>query len=465
MTQNLLLDNVDESAVVVVSNRERLARNALQRAIKTAKRLIWAYFILLIFEGALRKWILPDLASPLLIIRDPIAIWLLILAWRHRLFYFNNYIIAIFVIGGFSFLTAMLFGHHNLIVAVYGVRTLVLHIPIMFIIGAVFNRDDVIEMAKFIGYLILPMTVLVILQFYSPQSSWVNRGVGGDTAGGGFSGALGFFRPPATFSFTNGTTLFYSLSACFIFYFWVAPQKYIKRPVLIAATVALCMSIPLSISRTLFFSVVVTLSFLTLAVAKSRGNAGRIIIAAVVVLIALAALSQLPAFQTATAAFTARFSGASNAEGGLKGTLGDRYLGGMIGAITNSAQLPFFGQGIGLGTNVGSQLVTGKSQFLVAEGEWPRLIGEMGILMGLSVIIIRLLISAKIAIASYKQISKGNSLPWILSSFCLLTLPQAQWAQPTALGFSVFVAGLTIASMRYFVNSGKESGQAPQGKD
>ena len=461
MKQNLLLDTADENSVVEVSNRERIARNSFQKAVKTAKQLIWAYFILLIFEGALRKWVFPDLASPLLIIRDPIAIWLLIFAWRHRLFYFNRYIIAMFVIGGFSFITAMLFGHHNLIVAVYGIRTLILHFPIIFIIGAVFDREDVIKMARFIVYLVLPMTVLVIFQFYSPQSSWVNRGVGGDTAGGGFSGALGFFRPPATFSFTNGTTLFYSLSACFIFFFWVAPQIYIKRPLLIAATVALCMSVPLSISRTLFFSVIVTLAFLTLAVAKSRGNTVRIILAGVIIVIALAALSQLTVFQTATAAFTARFSGASEAEGGLKGTLGDRYLGGMIGAITNSGQLPFFGQGIGLGTNVGSQLVTGKSQFLVAEGEWPRLIGEMGIIMGISVIIIRLLISAKIAIASYNQVSQGNSLPWILSSFCLLTLPQAQWAQPTALGFSIFAAGLTIASMRYFVNNGKESDQSP----
>jgi len=43
-------------------------------------------------------------------------------------------------------------------------------------------------------------------------------------------------------------------------------------------------------------------------------------------------------------------------------------------------------------------------------------------------------------------LSVGDFLPWILTSYCFLTVPQGQWAQPTTLGFSVFVAGLTIAA-------------------
>jgi hypothetical protein len=47
------------------------------------KRGIWAYFILLIFEGALRKWIFPGLSNALLLVRDPIALWLVIV-WLVR---------------------------------------------------------------------------------------------------------------------------------------------------------------------------------------------------------------------------------------------------------------------------------------------------------------------------------------------------------------------------------------------
>ena len=46
------------------------------------KKLFWAYFLLLIFEGALRKWILPQLSAPLLLVRDPIALLIIIEASR-----------------------------------------------------------------------------------------------------------------------------------------------------------------------------------------------------------------------------------------------------------------------------------------------------------------------------------------------------------------------------------------------
>jgi len=36
--------------------------------------LIWIYFFLLIFEGALRKWIAPSLANVLLVVRDPVLL-------------------------------------------------------------------------------------------------------------------------------------------------------------------------------------------------------------------------------------------------------------------------------------------------------------------------------------------------------------------------------------------------------
>ena len=42
------------------------------------KNIIYIFLFLLLFEGAIRKWIFPSLATPLLIIRDPFAILLVI---------------------------------------------------------------------------------------------------------------------------------------------------------------------------------------------------------------------------------------------------------------------------------------------------------------------------------------------------------------------------------------------------
>ncbi|MDR3697537.1 hypothetical protein [Mucilaginibacter sp.] len=412
------------------------------------KKGIWAYFILLIFEGALRKWIVPGLATPLLIVRDPLAIWLFIMAWKRGLLNINIFIAGMFIISGIGFFTAIFWGHGNFMVALFGLRTLIVHWPVIFIIGSIFDRDDVLKVGRFMVWLTIPMTILLIFQFYSPQSAWVNRGVGGDIGGAGFVGVSDYFRPPATFSFTNGTGLFYCLSACFVFYFWLSPQKYIGKLLLICASIALLVAIPFSISRSLFFSVIVILGFSVMAISRQPKSAGRMIIATITILILFTALGRLGIFQTASKAFTMRFTTANETEGGLTGTLRDRYLGGMLDAITNSNELPFFGYGIGMGTNVGSLLLTGENHFLIAEGEWGRLIGEMGILMGLGVIALRLALSFKILLACYKRLTIGDFLPWILLSFCLLTLPQGQWSQPTSLGFSIVAAGFTIASLR-----------------
>ena len=139
---------------------------------------------------------------------------------------------------------------------------------------------------------------------------------------------------------------------------------------------------------------------------------------------------------------------ANEQDGGVEGVLIDRFLGGMFAALSNSSVLPFFGYGLGMGTNAGSKLLTGSSGFLIAEGEWGRVIGELGPLMGIVMIFLRLQLGFIVAIASYKNLARGNLLPWLLLSMVLINVPQGQWAQPSSLGFSVLVCGLAIAALK-----------------
>ncbi|RYE18242.1 MAG: hypothetical protein EOP42_30970, partial [Sphingobacteriaceae bacterium] len=312
---------------------------------------IWIYFLLVIFEGALRKWFLPGLATPLLIIRDPVAIWLVIKCWQRGLFPSSIYLNGMIFIGVISIFIAIFLGHGNLLVAIYGARILLFHFPLIYVMGKVLNREDVVKIGIATLWITIPMAVLIFLQFYSPQSAWVNRGVGGDMAGAGYSGANGFFRPPATFSFTTGTTSYFSYAACFIFYFWF-DLKRVNKLILIGATLGLFAAIPLSISRGLFFQTGVTIMFLILAVSRKPKYFGKLLVALLGGLIIIVALSQLSAFKTATEAFTSRFTSASTTEGGLKGTLGTRAIGGSVESLTGSADQPILGYGIGMGTNV-----------------------------------------------------------------------------------------------------------------
>src|SRR5262249_21647741 len=149
--------------------------------------------------------------------------------------------------------------------------------------------------------------------FYSPQSAWVNRGVGGDVGGAGFSGALGFYRPPGTFSFTNGNALFFAFAASFIIYFWLNPKR-INRVILVVATIGLIAAIPLSISRSLFFSVLISTGFAVMATLRKPQFLGRIFLIVGIGFIGLALLNGTRFFTTSTHAFLSRFETANKAE-------------------------------------------------------------------------------------------------------------------------------------------------------
>jgi len=411
------------------------------------KKAVWAYFLLVIFEGALRKWFLPGLSTPLLIIRDPLALWVIYKLWNKGELPKSIYVSAMVIIGALGIVTAMVFGHGSLPVAIFGARILLIHFPFMFAMGKILDRDDVLAIGRAILWISIPMALLIAIQFYSPQSAWVNRGVGGDLEGAGFSGAMGYFRPPGTFSFTNGNSFFFNIAAVFVIYFWLN-AKDTNKLILIGASVAVLMSIPLSISRSLFFSMIISVFFATVGAILNKKYASKMVFSGVILFFGLLVLSQMTFFQLATAAFTDRFESANTNEGGLEGVLADRYLGGMIGALKSSAEQDFFGFGIGMGTNVGSKLLTGGSVFLISEGEWGRVIGEQGAIMGIGIILIRLGLSLKLTINAYKRMTGGDLLPWILLSFGLLIIPQGQWAQPTSLGFSTLIGGLLFASMR-----------------
>lgn len=418
------------------------------------KKMIWAYFLLLIFEGVLRKWFLPGLATPLLIVRDPIALFVVLVSWRRGLFPVTPYLYGMILISVVGIFTTLLFGHGNLWITMFGARILLLHYPMIFAIGRIFTREDVVKMGKATLWIAIPMAILIILQFYSPQSAWVNRGVGGNMEGSGFSGALGYFRPSGTFSFTNGTTLFFGFAAAFILYFQVNSEN-INRVVLLSATIALLVAIPLSISRSLFFGVAVSAVFTIGALLRNPKYLFRIIPAILGMVVMFMILNRYDFFQKAMEVFTARFVSANETEGGLDGVLLDRYFGGMLGALSQAGSFPFFGFGMGLGTNVGSMLMKGEVLYLISEGEWGRLVGESGALLGMSVIVLRVALSVKIATAAYLKLLRGDFLPWILSSFGLLVISQSQWGQPTALGFSTIIAGLMLASLRTRVSNGE----------
>jgi hypothetical protein len=431
--------HIDNQPIPKVYNK------TLSDPIWVIKHLIWLYFFLLIFEGALRKWFLPFLATPLLIVRDPVAFLILITAYRYKMFPQVFYIKIVNVIALISFVATLAVGHGNLFVAIYGARTMWLHFPMMFVMGKIFTKTDVEAMGRWLLIIAIPMAVIIALQFYSPQTAWINRGVGGDTSGGGFAGSGEFMRPPGTFSFTTGLVQFFGLVSVFVFYFFIRSEK-INKVLLYGSAFAMLLAIPLSISRSLLFNVIIELMMMVMAVSNKSKHINKLFTLFGVGVLALLILSQTQFFQTSADAFGNRFESANQEEGGLGSIFVDRFLGGMLKALEESSQQPIWGLGLGMGSNVGAQLLVGSANvFLISEEEWGRLIGEMGPILGLLMVFIRVHFAGNMAFRSFRYMRKENFLPWMLLGISFLIFLQGQWSQPTSIGFSTLMGGMMLA--------------------
>ena len=409
------------------------------------RRLVYLYLFLLIFEGAIRKWVLPGLATPLLLVRDPLMVAIIASYWLSGRRLFNLYTLPLLLFGILSLLLTLAFAHGSIPIAVFGLRTLVLHFFLIFIIGNVFTRNDVERVGRYTLYCLPLMTLLIGLQFYSPQSAWVNRGIGGDVEGAGFSGAMGYFRPSGTFSFTAGLTTFYGLAAAYVFYFLQATHR-VSKFWLLTGVACMIAAIPLSISRGYFFQVLLSAFFFVVASLRSGRSVRNLLVGLVVTPVLLLVLINFEFMQTGIEVLTTRFELASRSEGGLEGTLGDRFLGGLLEAFTGDDRFPWYGAGIGLGTNVGANLYGRAGEYLVAEEEWKRLAGEMGPFLGIPAILLRITLGTQMLLSSIRALANDNALPFILLSFGFLQVLQASWSSPTTLGFSVLIGGLVVAS-------------------
>jgi hypothetical protein len=177
--------------------------------LKQVRQLLWIYFILLIFEGALRKWFLPGLSSPLLLVREPFAFFALLYGWPLiNKKPWQSWLEPLLLIGWLALFFAIAFGHGDLFVAIYGARTFILQLPLIFLYAAVFNKDDVLKFCWALLLLSIPMCILIVLQSNLPETHILNVAPGG-TGTALFDGALGRSRPPGTFSFITGVASFF----------------------------------------------------------------------------------------------------------------------------------------------------------------------------------------------------------------------------------------------------------------
>lgn len=404
------------------------------------RSLIWLYVVMLLFEGAFRKWITPGLSSPLLIIRDPVVILIYIMALAQNVFPFNRFISWL---AGIAVLTAIagLFAEtFNPLVYAFGLRTNFLHLPLIFVIAKVMTRQHVISVGRIWLILAVPMAFLIVRQFEGGADSILNTTAGGTGVQINTSGMK--IRASGTFSYVSGLVSYCSVTAAFLLYGLVDRKAY-SVLLLLAGAASLVISVSTSGSRSALGAVGAVSAVGLCAVMMKPQMLLRTLLGLAVVGVIGVMVMQVPQVSEGVDVMQMRFDEAA----GAGENFWARAFGSFYRPLYCIPEAPWFGYGLGSGTNAGSAIATGRVDFSRGEDDWSRVILESGPIVGLLFLGWRVALVIFLGWTTLRALKTQGPLPVFLFGASLLTILNGQWGQPTMLGFAALGGGLCLAAV------------------
>jgi len=406
-------------------------------------RMIFATLVLLVIEGGLRKWAMPSAQKALFFIRDPFALACLYLAVRHQFLRWSPLTLVICSLGtAFIFLAAYHIIALNLspVVAGYGWRNYFLYASFALVMAAVLRRSEVIGLIRWSLWMALPMAVLGYVQWTSPSNAWVNQSIGGGEA---FTVAQGVVRTNGTFTFTTGFVCF--AGATFAALAAAAFTTDIRRWLVVAGGIAAATCLATSGARTAF--VHAALSGVTVVACEMFRPLARqrpvIYLGAFSLTVGLVGALWL-FYPRALDLMSERSSAAARVEDPTA-----RALGLLTGGFASMEAAGYFGHGLGISTGGGSSVATGQRSFTLAEEEFPRVVLECGLVLGMSYMILRFALAAWLILAAIRCVRRNDDpLPLLLAPFPVVLLAVGQLTmQGSVNGYGWIYTGLTLAAI------------------
>ena len=440
---------------------------AAERGRQQIVRLVFLIYLLVIFEGSLRKWVLPQFSQYIFFIRDPVLIVAYALATRHRLWPRGQVLFtaSLWMAGLGLLLTALqsAFGASSelrLILGVYGWRAYFLYVPLAFLVGNVFRQADLLRLCKLTLWLAVPIGALVMAQFFSPPGAVINVGNAAEEElqfrGLGLNAER--TRPMGTFSSGAGQQQFTATACAIALAFFIAP-RHIRQPsfVLLALGAGgVLTAAALSGSRGTVLQCGLSLLFALALGALGRGAAVKGRALAWPVALALASLLLYPVvFPEGFAAFTERWTVADAAESkGFEWGVFGRAAFGLIDFLRLTSEVPLLGYGLGYGGNASITLgasIDGVKPGFLAETDFARHMVDLGPLFGMGYIVFRLVLAAWLtAMVLRATRQSADPLPMLLLSYVAYVVVMGQITGQGAINlYGWLFAGLLIAACRH----------------
>jgi hypothetical protein len=409
-----------------------------------------AILLIVVFEGAFRKWISASLTNPLIFLRDAIALFGIFWAIKTRRLKFSHVgaqilwlWTAIFLLWG---LFQLLVNQSSPVIFIIGARFWLLYLWFAYAAAVSLTKHDFEVITKITLILLLMMAPLTVMQHFLPPSAFLNKQVGGDE-GEVFLVAADVVRTTGTFSFTAGNTTFLAFAAPFALALLVSNKKFLNikfMPKACILALGVCTMVSGSRTAIVFFIILFSVYLVILLKYSKNSKKGSILIMMAIITVMLALIPFI--FSRAVDATQDRIESASNSE-----NLTSRIFTIFLGESGVYENIPIIGNGFGSGTNFAGVIATGERTFLLAETETARTILEGGLLgfvfIGLKIFLIVFGLRKSLSIAR----STGNSLPmmlWITTSLALLSWSIILQLSINALGY--LLLGMAIASLRLF---------------
>ena len=388
-----------------------------------AGKLFIAVLLIIVLEGALRKWVSNSLTLPLILLRDLLAIYTVWYAIRTGALSFKRFAAqCLLVWTGLLLLWGLLqlaLNQFSPPVLLVGLRFWLLYFWFGYAAAVAMTAHDYRRSLEVMLMLLILMTPLVLLQQISPPGSILNTQIDTDVRDI-FVVVAGVVRPTGTFSFTLGYTTFLSMAAPAVFaYREIAPRNTRSRLIFALAFVAVLVGSLLSGSRSaVIFYAVILGAYLLGAFWFSRGI-GKVYALLAVFVTALLVGGAAVIFSGALNVTQERFETAAQEE-----DVGDRIVAICAGEPGTYSQITWLGAGLGRGSNLAVYFESGDGNFTLGETESARTLLEGGF-FGMLFIALKMLILMAGLLAAWRASARGRSpgplLVWISLAIALLT--------------------------------------------
>ena len=343
----------------------------------------------------------------------------------------------------------MIISRTALLLSIYGWRQYFLYIPLAFVIGECFARDDLLRLAKDTLLVSIPIAWLSILQASAHANSVLNAGLADNPANifAPSGVALGFVRTSGTFSSNAGQALFIGSMMAMLLWVWILPaeRRPLKGTALLGVSLGVLTNLAVSGQRMAFLlALAIVTSALAAAALLQREFSRRSLVTTLALITAGLIVAPL-VFPRQLHALAVRATGPGvdvgiDVEGLVERTLND--FSHFTQFLPDS---PWLGYGLGVSENgVGRMDIAAP---VSAEDDLSRNIIELGPMLGIAFITFRVSLVLWLVAGAIKSARRScDPVSFLLLGFIGPILLYGQHGQGTINGYAWLFAGFCIVA-------------------